>query len=69
MSIKTFPMVIFASVEYYGTQDEYLATYLTKSEALSNENKKVVGMYKFVEAHEITKALPTAKKRRTTKTV
>jgi len=69
MSIKTFPMVIFASVENYGTQDEYLAAYLTKSEALSDEDRKVVGMYKFVEAHEITRALPITKKRRTTKTV
>lgn len=68
MSIKTFPIVIFASVENHGTQNEYLAAHLSNSDVLCDEEKKIVGMYKFVCAHEITKALPIIKKRRTIKT-
>jgi hypothetical protein len=68
MSTKTFPPVVFVSVENYATEDEYLAVNPTKSEALGNDDRKIVGMYKFIEAHEITKALPITKKRRTIKT-
>lgn len=66
--IDTFPQVIIVSVENPDSPDEFLSTSLTNSEALSDEESKIVGVYKFVEAHEIMKSIPTIKVRRSRKT-
>ena len=66
--IDTFPQVLIVSVENPGSQDEFLSVSLTNSEALSDEESKIVGVYKFVESHEVKKSLPTIKVRRSRKT-
>ena len=68
MSIKTFPPVIFISVENAGTQDEYMSASLTPTEAIGNENQKIVGIYHFVIAHDLTARPPLGMKRRSKKT-
>lgn len=64
--IKLFPEVIFVRVEADRNDDDvqYLVANLTKRDALDGETKAVVGLYKFVEAHEVQEGPTLAKKRR-----
>ena len=68
MSIKTFPQVVFISVVNPGTPDEFLSASLNTTEALGDENSQIVGIYRFVEAHDLTAQLPLSTKRRSKKT-
>ena len=68
MSIKTFPSIIFVSVENAGTPDEFMSVSLHTTEALANESRKIVGIYKFVQAHELTARPPLSMKKRSKKT-
>ena len=67
MSIKTFPPVVFLTVGGSDT-DEFLITSLNTTEALGDESKKIVGIYKFVEAYNLVDRLPFRMKRRSKKT-
>ena len=68
MSIKTFPQVVFISVVNPGTPDEFLSASLNTTEALGDKSKKIVGIYKFVEAYNLVARLPFRMKRRSKKT-
>ena len=59
--IKTFPQVIFVTVEEDGGND-YLLASLTKQDAL-NEPRRIVGTYQFVRADEVLQGLPISNKR------
>ena len=67
MRIKTFPPVVFITVGGTDT-DEFLIASLYTTEALGDESRKIVGIYKFVEAHELTANLPTRTRKRSNKT-
>ena len=69
MSIKTFPPVVFISVGNAGTLNEYLSASLSTTEAIGDENSMIVGIYKFVESHELASRPPwSGAKRRSKKT-
>lgn len=68
MSIKTFPPVVFITVENPGTQDEYLSVSLHTGEAIGDDDKKIAGIYRFIQANELIAQLPYSKKKRTRKT-
>ena len=65
-TIKTFPQVIFVTVEEDQGSDYMLAS-LTKQEAL-NEPSRVVGIYQFVRAEQVRQGDPVATRRKTRKT-
>lgn len=58
MEIKTFPELIFVTVEQDG-KDEWLSANVTKRGSLGDSGKVIVGVYKFVQAEEVREALPT----------
>jgi hypothetical protein len=68
MKIPTFPQVIFIKVEQDSDGSEYMNPCLTKFDALDGLDPVRVGMYKFIETHEIRPALPLWKKLRSRKT-
>ena len=68
MSIKTFPQVVFITLESAGTPDEYLSVSLNTDEAIGQEQRKIVGVYQFVAAHELTARPPLSTKKRSRKT-
>lgn len=67
MSIKTFPQVVFITVGGSDT-NEFLIASLNTTEALGDENSQIVGVYRFVEAHDLVARLPLSTKRRSKKT-
>jgi hypothetical protein len=67
MSTKIFPQVIFVTLEHSGTVNEFISVSLNTDEAIGNERKKIVGVYQFVAANELTARPPLSTKRRTRK--
>ena len=63
-NIKTFPQVIFVTIEEDDDEDYMLAT-LTKRDALSDNTERIVGMYKFVASELVSEGQVTAKRRKT----
>ncbi len=64
---KTFPQVVFVTLENPGTPDEFLSVSLNTDEAIGTEHKKIVGVYQFVAANELTARPPLSTRRRTKK--
>ena len=65
--IKTFPQVIFVTVEQEKDDDWMLAS-LTKKAALSDNEISIVGMYQFVSAETVRDGQVVATKRKTRNT-
>ena len=66
-SIKTFPEIVFITVEEDDGEDYMLAS-LTKRDALNQEPAGIVGMYKFVQSEFIREGDVVAVRRKTRKT-
>jgi hypothetical protein len=66
--IKTFPQVIFVTVEQEKDDEHWMLASLTKKDALSDNELAIVGMYQFVSAETVRDGQVVATKRKTRKT-
>lgn len=62
-TIKTFPQVIFVTVEEDGS-DDWLSANLTKRDSLGDSYNAIVGVYQFVSAEDVSEGPTLAKKRK-----
>lgn len=62
--IKTFPQVIFVTVEEDG-QNDWLSANTTKEGALGDSNHVIAGVYQFVSSERVNRGPTVSTKRKT----